>query len=240
MHTHRMSDSCVRGKANPSQATRFRLWADSAGYCQSPTCQKALFVDLQSGSSAHFGEMAHVIAASSDGPRGDASVDEPDLGAWDNLILLCANCHTIADKAPIDHPVEMLHAWKEGRLAVIEAALGIASFASRAEARTAIEPYATQNRYLHRTIGPDNEYRFNPEAEEAAMWQHEMVETVIPNHRRILRIIDANIQLLAPAEKDVVAEYRSHVDGLTYRHQGEGGLKTVLFPKAMEGIFGDS
>ena len=188
---------------------------------------------------AHFGEIAHVIAASGDGPRGDSAVEPVVLGAWDNLILLCANCHTVVDKTPDDHPVQLLLSWKESRQSAVEKALGIAAFASREEARAAIEPYATQNRHIHRAIGPDNDYRFDPEAEEAAMWQHEVVATIIPNHHRILRILDANRGLLTDDEKEVVAEYRSHIDGLTHRHHGEGGLKTLRYPEGMERIFVD-
>ena len=231
---------CVRGKANPTQPTRFRLWADSSGYCQNPDCQAPLFVDLKSGSAAHFGEVAHVIAASADGPRGDDTANEADLGAWDNLILLCANCHTIADKAPADHPIELLLEWKESRLRRVEASLGIASFATRAEACDAIEPYASQNRYLHATFGPDNDYRIDPEAEEAIVWQREMTDTIIPNHRRILRIIDANTAHLTHAEKETVAAYRVHIGGLIRRHHGDGGIRTVLFPREMDKIFADS
>lgn len=180
-----------------------------------------------------------MIAAAPGGPRGDDSVDEGELGAWDNLILLCANCHTIVDKTPDDHPIELLREWKETRLRSVEAALGVARFATRAEARAAIEPYATQNRYLHANHGPDNDYRFDPEAEEAAMWQHAMLNTIIPNHRRILRIIDANAALLSDGEKEVVAAYRTHVEGLVFRHQKAGAVKTVQFPSAMENIYAD-
>lgn len=232
--------TCNRGKADPSGLTRVRLWADSSGYCQNPDCQISLFVDLKSGVAAHFGEVAHVIAASSGGPRGDDSADEVDLGAWGNLILLCANCHTVADKAPDDHPVDLLLEWKESRLRRVEASLGIAGYATRGEAREAIEPYASQNRYLFTTFGPDNDYRIDPEAEEAAVWQREMTGTIIPNHRRILRIIDANLAHLTDAEKDTVAAYRTHVSGLVGRHLGDGGVRTVLFPKDMEKIFVDS
>lgn len=199
-----------------------------------------MFVDLKSGSAAHFGEVAHVIAASAEGPRGDGTTQEADLGAWDNLILLCANCHTIADKVPDDHPIELLLEWKESRLRRVEASLGIAAFLTRAEARDAIEPYASQNRYLHATLGPDNDYRIDPEAEEATAWQREMTGTIIPNHRRILRIIDANTAHLTKAERDAVAAYRTHVAGLIGRHHGGGGIRTVQFPSEMEKIFADS
>ncbi len=105
----------------------------------------------------------------------------------------------------------------------MEASLGIAGYATRGEAREAIEPYASQNRYLHTTFGPDNDYRIDPEAEEAAVWQREMTGTIIPNHRRILRIIDANLAHLTDAEKDTVAAYRTHVSG-----SSDGILATVV------------
>jgi hypothetical protein len=239
VHTHGVSSHCTRGAANPSQPTRYRLWADSAGYCQNPSCQQSLFVNVEIAGVAHFGEIAHVIAASGDGPRGDDAVEPSALGAWDNLILLCANCHTVVDKTAADHPVELLLGWKESRQAAVERVLGITAFATREGARAAMEPYAIQNRFIHRTIGPDNDYRFDPEAEEAAMWQHEVVATIIPNHHRMLRIIEANMELLTVGEKEVVAEYRSHVDGLTHRHKGKGGLRTVRYPEGMEEIFAD-
>ena len=235
-----MPTSCVRGKANPKDPTRVRLWADCSGYCQNPDCVSPLFVDLDGGRTAHFGEVAHVIAANPGGPRGDDSRDKDELGAWDNLILLCANCHTIVDKTPDDHPSELLLEWKEIRLRSVEAALGVASFANRAEARAAIEPYATQNRYLHAVYGPDNDYRFDPEAEEATTWKHAMLNTIIPNHQRILRIIDANAALLVDHEKETVAAYRTHVEGLVFRHKKAVAMRTVLFPSAIEDIYADS
>ncbi|WP_337330407.1 hypothetical protein [Microbacterium bandirmense] len=232
-----MSSTCVRGATNPTQATRYQLWADSAGYCSNPTCQNALFVDAGRALTTHFGEIAHIIAASPGGPRGDERVPVPDLGEWANLVLLCANCHTVVDKTPESHPVEMLLAWKQQRKAAVEAALGIAAYATREQARAAIEPFARQNRHIHQTIGPDNDYRFDPNAEEAAMWEREVVATIIPNLHHILRIIDANRELLTDDEKDVVAAFRSHIDGLTHRHLGAGGLRASRYPAGMEDLF---
>lgn len=236
-HTRVMSSACVLGTANPTQATRYQLWADSAGYCCNPICQNPLFVDVGMALTTHFGEIAHIIAASPGGPRGDATVPVPNRGERENLVLLCANCHTVVDKTPDSHPVEMLLAWKEQRRAAVEAALGIAGHTTREQARAAIEPFAHQNRHIHRTIGPDNDYRFDPNAEEAAMWDREVVATIIPNLHQILRIVDANRELLTDEEKDVVAALRSHVDGLTHRHLGDGGLRVSRYPAGMENLF---
>jgi len=92
---------CSRGLANPDRHTTLRLFADSGGYCQRPECANPLFVDTGT-KSIHVAEMAHIIAASGKGPRADATVTQADKGSYDNLILLCGNCHTTIDKAPAD------------------------------------------------------------------------------------------------------------------------------------------
>lgn len=231
-----MTRSCGRGKTNPDQPTRYRLWADSGGYCQNPDCLNSLFV-TGTAKTIHFGEMAHVIAASSEGPRGDKLADEESLKAWDNIILLCANCHTSVDKSEADYPVETLRAWKNQRQVEVEKAVGVSKFSTRDEVRAAIEPYADESNAIHRLIGPDNDYRFDPDAEEAAMWRAAVASTIIPNHARILRIIDANQALLRDDEKATVAEYKLHVKGLLHRHEGGGAVRTVRYPKAMEHLY---
>lgn len=236
-HTLVMSSTCVSGTANPTQATRYQLWAESAGYCSNPICQNPLFVDVGKALTTHFGEIAHIIAASPGGPRGNKDVPVTNLGEGGNLILLCANCHTVVDKTPESHPVEMMLGWKQQRKAVVEAALGIAAYSTREQARAAIEPFAHQNRHIHETLGPDNDYRFDPLAEEAAMWDREVATTIIPNLHSILRIIDANRELLTDEEKNVVAAFRSHVDGMTHRHLGTGGLRVPRYPAGMEDLY---
>lgn len=43
------------------------------------------------------GEMAHVVASSDEGPRGDPSVPAGDRNKYENLILLCPNHHEEVD-----------------------------------------------------------------------------------------------------------------------------------------------
>ena len=87
--------------------TRLRLFADSAGRCQKPDCLLPLFVDSPSA-TVHFAEAAHIVAASDSGPRGDQAVTVEERAAFDNLILLCSNCHAIVDKVEPDYPTELL------------------------------------------------------------------------------------------------------------------------------------
>jgi HNH endonuclease len=59
--------------------------------------------------SYNIGEMAHIIAHSGRGPRGQG---QSGPVTYENLILLCPSCHTTADKDPIGHPPELLR-WKD-------------------------------------------------------------------------------------------------------------------------------
>lgn len=230
--------SCTRGAANPSQLTRVRLWADSAGYCGNPDCLTRLLVVDPEGNDVHFAEAAHIIAASESGPRGDAAVREADRGAWSNLILLCANCHRLVDKSSAAYPVDVLLEWKRVRIEKTERGLGLFAFESREEARTVIEPWRLQNRMIHRDLGPDNDYAMNPEAEEGRAWKHAVVDTIIPNHRRILRIVDANRHLLTDLEREAVELYRWHVADLEARHvHGRVGMTSRRYPSGMDSIY---
>ena len=94
---------CSRGAASPNAHTQRRLFAASAGYCQNPGCSNELFINA-SGKSIHVAEMAHVFAATDGGPRTNRALSEEERGSFENLVMLCANCHTMVDKAPEAFP----------------------------------------------------------------------------------------------------------------------------------------
>ncbi|NOI83065.1 HNH endonuclease [Vibrio tubiashii] len=86
------------------------LWGRASGICSNPTCRKELTRILEFEKSTSIGEMAHIIARSEGGPRG---VEGGGSNSYENLVLLCPTCHTEADKAPEEFPIEMLHSWKK-------------------------------------------------------------------------------------------------------------------------------
>lgn len=230
--------SCTRGAADPGRATRYRLFADSAGRCQNPACLAPLFVELPTTGDVHFGEIAHVIAASAGGPRANPETPASELGAWSNLILLCANCHTMVDRAPSDFPEADLVSWKTMHLSKIEAALGLATYDSRTAARAAIEPFQDQNRFIHEARGPDNDYRADPESEIATMWRRDVAAVIIPNQRAILRVVDANRDLLTNEEKATVERFRMHLRDLEGRHVHRiEGLVSERYPIEMDQLY---
>lgn len=99
-----------------SPTTRAIIWARTAGHCQYPGCNDSLIGDLVSGTEdANFGLIAHIVASTPGGPRGDpvrspALADDPA-----NLMLLCYRHHKLID-------VEGLAEHSEQRLIEMKAA----------------------------------------------------------------------------------------------------------------------
>ncbi|WP_445336054.1 HNH endonuclease signature motif containing protein [Citrobacter koseri] len=88
-----------------------KLYGLSAGQCN--ICRASLFKE-----QVHIGQMAHVIAKSPKGPRGDDRLANDN--SYENLILLCANDHILVDRDPSTYTVEKLHQIKREHEAYIE------------------------------------------------------------------------------------------------------------------------
>ena len=227
---------CTRGQANPDRHTTSRLFADSCGHCQRPECPNQLFVDTGT-KNIHVAEMAHIIAASRKGPRADTAVTQADRGSYNNLILLCANCHTIIDKSPGDFPDNMIREWKRKHIERRDSIFGAVEYPDRASARKAIEPALNENRAVFDQYGPHNDYRQDPESELAKVWQRKMRAIILPNNRKALTILDANRQHLNEAELKTLEAFRQHIDDLEAKHIGEcSGDVASRFPAVMSGI----
>lgn len=55
-----------------------------------------------------LGEMAHIVAQSTDGPRGDPNLPADQVDGYDNLILLCPTHHRMIDENPAAYPTDVL------------------------------------------------------------------------------------------------------------------------------------
>lgn len=59
-----------------------------------------------------IGEHCHIVAQSFDGPRGDNPLPMNRRNKYENLILLCRNCHKLIDDQPACYTVPVLHDMK--------------------------------------------------------------------------------------------------------------------------------
>jgi hypothetical protein len=216
------------------------LFSDSCGYCQRPGCPNRLFVDTGTD-NVHIAEIAHIIAASGTGPRADTKVSPADKGAYANLILLCANCHTIIDKAPKDFPHSLIREWKRKHIERRDSLFGAVDYPDRASARKAIESALVENRAVFDQYGPNNDYSHDPESEFAKVWQRKMRAIILPNNRKILTILDANRRHLSQFEAETLEAFRQHIDDLEAKHIGEGsGDVASRFPVGMSDMLADA
>lgn len=90
------------------------LWARAGGCCQYRGCPVYLVGDLIVGrEDGTFGFLAHIVADSPDGPRGDKFRSVLLAKSLENLMLMCARHHKLIDvDAPNDHPESLLLAMK--------------------------------------------------------------------------------------------------------------------------------
>jgi hypothetical protein len=73
------------------------------------------------------GQVAHIVAESREGPRGDSAVSKAQRDSYENLILLCPTHHASIDSPESTMTVAALHALKSRHEAAIRARLAIGS-----------------------------------------------------------------------------------------------------------------
>ncbi len=106
-----MADPSSRRAKNPTESTVRRLFA-AQSTCAYPDCDAPLVVEDSGGRTSINVEIAHIIAASPNGPRPADDEDEETLRSFDNLLLLCGTHHKLVDDHWQDYPAEALREWK--------------------------------------------------------------------------------------------------------------------------------
>ncbi|RKU13080.1 hypothetical protein C6503_16150 [Candidatus Poribacteria bacterium] len=92
--------------------TRLKLWVKAAGRCEFKGCNEPVWRNNLTLSDRNFGEVAHIIAASEDGPRGSEKSVDLRIN-YSNLMLLCPRCHIEIDRDPNKYSSELLRQWKQ-------------------------------------------------------------------------------------------------------------------------------
>ncbi len=89
-----------------------QLWMQSGGRCE--YCNKLLYRDSLTERFMNKAYISHIIAAKEGFVRGDSKLSEELEVAFENLMLLCDECHNRIDKAdPARHTVEVLQKIKK-------------------------------------------------------------------------------------------------------------------------------
>lgn len=96
-----------------SEKTKILLWAKAGGRCEYEGCNKVLYRDLLTQTDGNNAYIAHIVADSPDGPRGNDTLSKELETELNNLMLLCDSHHRLIDKEQVaEHPVERLQKMK--------------------------------------------------------------------------------------------------------------------------------
>ena len=101
-----------RGKG-PNELTKMMLIANAGGRCQFSGCNKQLFIDSITMKELNNTNIAHIVASSSDGPRGDENSSEELSNKLENLMLMCQEHHKLIDERHTEYTVEKLQEMKK-------------------------------------------------------------------------------------------------------------------------------
>lgn len=111
----------------PSKNTTNLLWATSDGTCSNPSClNSVLHFDHTSEILEKLGEVAHIKGNNPGSNRYDENQPDSERHHFDNLIILCPNCHTTQpDGIDIPNnearfPIELLYEWKSKQIESIK------------------------------------------------------------------------------------------------------------------------
>lgn len=227
---------CKNGRPTLTRDQEQQLHAESAGTCL--LCSMSLFKKRVDGRSLAIAERAHIVAHSEKGPRGSGRVSASARSDPANIVLLCPTCHTIVDKDPIAYPVELLLAKKRTRAAKVARIGGVPTFASRTDARNAVETILDRNETIFRVIGPNPLDGSLPSTEAAAKWRDRVLEEIVPGNELIVAIVEMNPDLTTRPDRIAAEQLRLHTQDLARKHQcGEIIGHALRFPREATQIF---
>lgn len=109
----------------PRADTRVLLFTLAGGRCEFDNCNRYLLTHHVTHIDGNFAQMAHIVAFSPAGPRGEAALGVQERNEVGNLMLLCPTCHKLIDDQPGLYSVETLKAFKrdhEARIRMLTAA----------------------------------------------------------------------------------------------------------------------
>jgi hypothetical protein len=100
----------TRGRqAEIDAKTRFEVASSAAWCCQFDGCGADLRQHCVPGPAGNYGYFAHIVASSSEGPRGDRILSPELANDPENIMLMCDKCHRLIDRiAPERYTVEVL------------------------------------------------------------------------------------------------------------------------------------
>lgn len=193
-----------------------RLYAESMGRCMNPACQQNLF-----GENGDIIEKAHI----------DPYCETAD-NTFENLVLLCPNCHTNFDKNHAFTPEEVL-GWKKTRREEVER-LFSKRFSNFEELKNEVAPLLAENKFIY-----ENYYLQG----NKVLWDKFEVK-ILQNNRKLKLLFSANLGLFQHnntkeySNLEYIRQFIAHVDEFEITRDDAEKTRKILFPAEIDSMFG--
>lgn len=193
------------------------LWAESLGHCMNPDCQTNLIE-----ANGSIGECAHIIP---DSQGGDVT--------FDNMILLCATCHTKYETLNSDSNIILMRVWKNQRSREIDSVFSH-RFTTFDELSDIIRPLLEKNQLIFKNYGPLQHSDSQPSTREQwILFEPE----ILANNAKIVALLNANLTLFHAYNQRVIRDFELHTDEFTKTRDDDNPLRRLLFPDELLSIF---
>ncbi len=91
-----------------------KLWVHAGGRCEFPSCNELVWRDKLTFKEDNFSHIAHIVAASPDGPRGKKDTSANLQVDFDNLMLVCLTHSKLIDgRNSSEYSTEQLREYKQ-------------------------------------------------------------------------------------------------------------------------------
>lgn len=192
------------------------LYAEAMGRCMNPDCQAELFIG-----EGDIIEKAHI----------DAYCETKD-NSFDNLVVLCPNCHTKFDKLHL-FTEEQIREWKIIRKNEV-ARFFSRKFTSFDDLSEIVIPILLENKACF-----ENYYLSG----NKILWDKFECRTLV-NNRKLKALFESNLHLFqSHSEKEYsnlyyIQQLIAHIDEFEATRCDEEKIRQVLFPAEINSIFG--
>ena len=196
-------------RKTPTPSTVKNLFALSGNVCANPDCGNTLTKD-----EVVIGEICHIEAAETGGPRYNPNSNDEYRRSFDNLILLCESCHKVIDNRVDDYSTATITEWKKNH----EQSVKSGSFkVGDGLVKKSIKKFEAQNNYANgaQFINmADNQNIENQIGAQYNFYQQEEGTIIKGDFRDVDEELKRKIDVLkdkaAPPKKDVI-DFRSNL-----------------------------
>lgn len=192
------------------------LYSEAMGRCMNPECHEELFIN-----DGDIMERAHVI------PYCDTKDN-----SFDNLIILCPNCHTKFDKLHL-FSVDQIREWKRIRKTEIEAFFR-KKFATFEDLRKEVAPILLENKTYF-----DNYFSSG----QKELWD-KIEGKILVNNKKLRILFENNLQLFQthPEKRysnlNCIYQFIAHVNEFEATRADNEKSRELLFPVKINSMFG--